>query len=104
MGDAQHDAAWIEASGNRDRPVYYWPTSGTTGDRRSLSTTRVVRRQMMLTRARHRHGIRPVSGERRCRPLAHSNQSGPEYLLKTVGRTAVLVSPPESAVYAIEAA
>jgi fatty-acyl-CoA synthase len=25
-------ATWIDASGNRDRPVYYWATSGTTGE------------------------------------------------------------------------
>jgi fatty-acyl-CoA synthase len=29
---ADNDASWIDPCGNRGRPVYYWPTSGTTGE------------------------------------------------------------------------
>jgi fatty-acyl-CoA synthase len=53
-GSAIYRGAWIDASGNARRPVYYWPTSGTTGEAkvviedcgtfdRALGFTRVMR-------------------------------------------------------------
>lgn len=32
LSDVDYRPDWIDASGNRDRPVYYWATSGTTGE------------------------------------------------------------------------
>jgi fatty-acyl-CoA synthase len=31
-GDHEHASRWIDASANRDRPVFYWSTSGSTGE------------------------------------------------------------------------
>jgi len=31
-GTHEFESTWIDAEGNRDRPVYYWSTSGTTGE------------------------------------------------------------------------
>src|SRR5688572_4473416 len=31
-GGRVYSPQWIDASGNRDRPVYYWATSGTSGE------------------------------------------------------------------------
>src|SRR3972149_4546611 len=62
-GDAPYDAAWIDASGNRDRPVYYWSTSGTTGEPKVVVDDVVsFDGTMMLTRARQTaSGGRPGS-------------------------------------------
>lgn len=31
-GEGEYEQDWIDAAGNRDRPVFYWSTSGTTGE------------------------------------------------------------------------
>ena len=89
-GDAPYDAAWIDASGNRDRPVYYWSTSGTTGEPKVVVDDVVsFDGTMMLTRARQTaSGIRPVSLA--VAPLSHAAGAHSVTIL-TLGGTVIVM-------------
>jgi len=61
-GDRRYSSDWIDAAGNRDRPVVYWSTSGSTGEPKVVIDDVVTfDGTMMLVRAEQlAKGIRVV--------------------------------------------
>jgi fatty-acyl-CoA synthase len=90
-GDAWHPSEWINADGNRDRPVYYWSTSGTTGEPKVVIDD-VISFEGALKLVRELNaddpGIRPTTLA--IAPLSHG--AGPHsFAVLTLGGTVVVL-------------
>ena len=98
---ADYEPTWIDASGNAERPVYYWATSGTTGEPKVVIETSRCFDVMLKTARGMRAGRRNVSLT--LAPMTHGGGPG-SFATLTLGGTVVIhrVFDPDAVLRTIE--